>query len=50
MEKQLEITLEYAIAEGFGEPREFNELFLKLNPHLKGVNPWVWALTFKVVE
>ena len=50
VERQLDITLEDAIAEGFGDEREFNELFLKLNPHLKGVNPWVWALTFKVVE
>ncbi len=50
VEKQLDITLEDAIAEGFGDEREFNELFLKLNPHLRGVNPWNWALTFKVVS
>lgn len=46
-ERQLDITLEDAIAEGFGDEREFNETFLRLNPHLKGVNPWVFVISFK---
>lgn len=47
VEQLLDITLEDAIAEGFGNEREFNELFLKLNPHLKDTNPWVWVVDFK---
>lgn len=47
VERQLDITLEDAIKEGFGSEREFNEAFLKLNPHLKAENPWVWAISFK---
>ena len=49
VERQTDITLEDAIKEGFPDISEFNELFLKLNPHLKGINPWVWVISFKVL-
>jgi hypothetical protein len=49
VERKDDITLEDAIAEGFGDVREFNELFLALNPHLKDQNPWVWVVEFKPV-
>ncbi len=48
VERQLDITLEDAIAEGFGEVKEFNETFLRLNPKLKEVNPWVWVIEFAI--
>jgi len=47
VERQLDITLEDAIKEGFGDIREFNEEFLRLYPHLKDTNPWVWVISFK---
>jgi hypothetical protein len=49
VERQLDISLEDAIAEGFGDIKEFNELFLQLNPHLKEANPWLWLISFKVI-
>jgi len=45
--RQLDITLQDAIAEGFGGEREFNETFLRLNPNLREENPWVWVISFK---
>ena len=44
-----DITLEDAIAEGFGDEREFNETFLRLNPHLKDAKAWVWVISFKPI-
>ncbi len=48
VERQLDITLEDAIKEGFSSEREFNEVFLRLNPHLKAENPWVWCISFQL--
>lgn len=50
VERVQDITLEDAIAEGFGDEREFNELFLKLNPKLKDINPWAWVVEFKIIK
>lgn len=47
VERAQEITLEDAIKEGFGDIREFNEEFLRLYPHLKDTNPWVFVISFK---
>lgn len=49
VERLHDITFDDAIAEGFGSEREFNELFIKLNPHLKDANPWVWVVEFEKV-
>ena len=53
VQKAKDITLEDAIAEGFGDSPspidEFNKVFLRLNPHLKDVLVWVWAISFKRV-
>ena len=50
VEKQLDITLEDAIKEGFDSIREFNESFLKYNPHLKNENSWLWVISFKEIK
>ncbi|MGA2669984.1 MAG: hypothetical protein ABSF21_00985 [Dehalococcoidia bacterium] len=49
-ERLQEITLADVIKEGFGDATidEFNKEFLKLNPQIGEVNPWVFVYTFRI--
>lgn len=41
---------EDAIAEGFKDKNKFLATFYDINPKHKGLNPYVWAVSFEVLE
>jgi len=44
------LTMEQAIAEGFGSPDEFAYLWSNMHPHLPiSTHPWVWVINFRRV-
>jgi hypothetical protein len=50
VERLEDISEEDAKREGFTSRREFLEYFYKIMPKMRGLNPWVWVISFKRVK